>query len=272
MGEDKVRAVEIRTSELMGLEAQFQGASNVLAQADAQLEARREKVSKAEERVNGSKATEKELEKRQKARAKDVQVHQNELKHYASLEEGIVPLIEGTCPMKDQKKACEKFTKELQKLDPEPALLAALPMVLGAKPEERKHFDLVVLDGVKAVIKKTMEAVQSKLDAAKEALEATKQEADAHVAASGKLCSDLDDEMRELQQAEELRKDRAAAVASLKTQAEGCRDALAASTRSSEASKAIRENFAEVQEALQSLVSAANSLEEVVDVSTDAQN
>jgi len=268
--EDKVRAVEIRTSELMGLEAQLQGASNVLAQADAQLEARRDKVSKAQEKVNGIQAMDKAFKERKKARAKDVQVHENELKHYVSVEEGLQPLVEGTCPTKDQKKACDKFTKEMQKLDPEPALIAALPMVLAAKPEERKSFDFMVLDGVKDVLRKTTEAVQSKLGAAKEAFDTVKQEADAHTAVSVKLYSARDDEIRELQQAEELRKDRAAAIASLKTQAEDCRKLLGVTTKSSEASKAIRQNFAEVQEALESLVSAAYSLEVVINA--DAQN
>lgn len=260
--QDKVRAVEIRTSELMGLEAQLQGASNVLAQADAQLQARRMKVSKAEEKVNGSQVTDKEFEERKKARAKEVQVHENELKHYASVEESLKILVEGTCQTKDQKKVCDKFMKELQKLGPEPALTAALPMVLAAKPEERKSFDHMVLDGVKDLLRKTTEAVQSKLDSAKEAVDKFKHEADAHIAASVKLYSDLDDEKRELKQADELRKDRAEAIASLKTQAENCRKLLGETTKSSEASKATRANFAEVQEALESLASAARSVDQ----------
>jgi len=264
--EDKVRAVEIRTTELMGLEAQLQGASNVLAQADAQLEARRERLSKAEEKVLGTQARDKEFKERQRARAKDVQVHQNELHHYLSVQEGFKHLVDGTCPIKDQKKTMDKFMKELQKLGPEPALVASLTMVLATKPEERKKFDETVIDGVKDILGKTVEAVISKLDAAREAAETLKKEALDHTAASAPIYAEHNDEIRELKQAEELRKDRAAAIASLKTQAEDCRKLLGVSTQSSQASKAIRENFAEVQEALESLVAAAYSLEGVDDI------
>mmetsp|Transcript_73234 Transcript_73234/g.145252 ORF Transcript_73234/g.145252 Transcript_73234/m.145252 type:complete len:395 (-) Transcript_73234:128-1312(-) len=274
--EDKVTAVEIRTSELMGLEAQLQGASNVLSQADAQLEARREKVLKAEEKVKASQASDLDFKLRHKVREKEVQVHQNDLKYYVSVEEGLKTLVDGTCPAKDQKKACDKFMKELQKLSPEPSLISSLPMVLTKKPEERKSFDHMVLGEVKDVLRKAMEAVQSKLDAAQELADHVKQEANSHTAVTVKLSSDLEDENRELQQAEELRKDRAAAIASLKTQADNCRNLLGISTKSSEASKAIRDNFAEVQEALEGLVFAAYSLEEVDattnDVTSDAPN
>jgi len=269
--EDSVRAVEIQTSELMRLEAQLQGASNVLAQADAQLEARKEKQSKAEEQVHGIQAADKEFEERQKARAKHVHVLQNELGFYVAIEEGFEELVGGACPIKDQKKAGDKFMRELQKLGPEPALLAALPMVLASTPEDRKSFDLKVIDGVKDVLRKNMDTIESKLNATKEAADAVKQEACAQSAASAKRYSDLEDEIRELQQAEELRKDRAAELVSLKTQVEDCRRFLGVSTNTCEASKATREKFSEVQDALESLVSAAYSLEEA-DTSASSQN
>jgi len=46
----------------------------------------------------------KEFKERQKASTKDVQVAQNELKNYASAEEGLKPLVEGTCPIEEKKK------------------------------------------------------------------------------------------------------------------------------------------------------------------------
>merc|ERR1711920_248173 len=102
-----------------------------------------------------------------------MQVFQNELKHRASVvEEGLLPLVEGTCPIEVQKKLCDKFMKELKKLGPDSALLVALPMVLEKKPEERKSFDLIVLEGVKDVLDKSMKAFESKLNAAKEAADA----------------------------------------------------------------------------------------------------
>jgi len=269
--EDQVRTVEMKMSELKGLETQLQEALKDLAQADAQLEDRREKQSKAEKQVNGSQVADKEFKERQKARAKDVQLSQNEWKHHASVEGKLKLLVEGACPIEDQRKACDKFMNELQKLGLEPSLRIALPMVLERKPEERTSFDLLVLDGVKDILCKTMEAVESKLNAAKEGNDAVKQEADAHVAASVKLYSDLDNEIREVQLAETLRKDREAVITSLENQAEDCRNLLGASTKSSEANKATREKFLEVQGTLENLVSAASSLEEV-DASSEAQN
>merc|ERR1719223_1416307 len=211
----------MKTCELNGLEAQLQDTFRNLAQTDAQLETLREKQSKAEELVNESQVADKGFKDRQKAGAKEMQLLQNELKKTASVEEGLKPLLDGTGPMEDGKKACDQFMKELEKLGTESALLVALPMVLEKKPEERKSFDLMVLDGVKDVLRKTMEAIELKLKNANEAADGVKQESDAHVAASIKLYSDLDDEIREVQLAEELRKDRAAAIVSLQNQAEG---------------------------------------------------
>jgi len=269
--EDKVRTVEMKMSELKGLETQLQEALKVLVQADAQLEDRREKQLKAEEQVNRSQVADKEFKERQKARAKDVQLSQNEWKHHASVEGELKLLVEGTCPVEDQKKACHKFMNELQKLGPEPSLRITLPMVLERKPEERTSFDLLVLDGVKDILCKTMEAVESKLNAAKEGNDAVKQEADAHVAASVKLYSDLDNEIREVQLAQTFRKQREAVTKLLENQAEDCRNLLGASTTSSEANKATREKLLEVQKAFENLVSNASSLEEV-DASSEAQN
>mmetsp|Transcript_55356 Transcript_55356/g.110010 ORF Transcript_55356/g.110010 Transcript_55356/m.110010 type:complete len:395 (-) Transcript_55356:143-1327(-) len=268
--EDRRRDVKTKTSELSDLEAQLQDAFRLLAQADAQIEVSREKQLKAEQQVNWSQANDKAFKERRRERAKEVQMLHNELKHCAAVEEGLKPLVEGTCPIEDQKKVCDRLMEELQKLGSDAALLVALPMVLDKKPDERKSFDLIVLDGVKDVLRKTMETVESKLSAANEAIDGVNQEADAHTAASIKLYSDLDDEIREVQMAEEVRKDRAAAIKSLENQAEDCRNLLGASAKSSEASKAIREKFSEVQNDLESLMSAASSLEEV-DAMSEAQ-
>jgi len=255
--EDSNKAVEIRVSELMRLEAQLQGASNVLAQEDAQLEARKKKRWKADDEVQRSQAADKELKEREKARAKDVQVLQNESSYYFAIEEGFKQLVEGTCTIDDNTITCDEFMRELQKLGPEAALLAALPTVLASKPEDRTSFDLRVIDGVKDVLRKTMDTVECKLKATKEAADNVKHEAFAHAAASVKLCTDLDNDIRELQLAEELRKDRAADLASLKIQTEDCRKLLGVGMQTSEASKSIRENFSDVQDSLESLVSAA---------------
>jgi len=128
----------------------------------------------------------------------------------------------------------------------------------------------MVLDGAKEVLRKSMEAVESKLNTAKQANDTVKQEADAHIAASAKFYEELDNEIREVQQAEGLRKGRAATIESLEKQADYCRNLLGATTKSSEASKSARKKFSEVQDALESLVSAAYSLEEA-DTSAETQ-
>merc|ERR1719336_488322 len=111
--EGEAKAVEAKMLELNGLEAQLQDAAGSLSQADAQLEVLREKQWKAEEQVNASQLADREFKERQKARAKEAQVIQDELRQYTSTEEGLKSLVEGTCPTEHTEKACEKFMKEL---------------------------------------------------------------------------------------------------------------------------------------------------------------
>lgn len=271
INEDSARAVEMRTSELADLEAQLQRACDRLAQADAQLEARRERRAQAEERVRGARAADKEFKERQQERARDVNELHNELRYSGAVGDAFDQLIGGTCVVKDQKETVDNLMRELQRFGLEPALLAALPLVLTSKSQDRKCFDLKVIDGVKDALRESKDSLQSKLNAAKEAADAVKREADAHAAASVKLNSDLDAEIGEREQAKELRRSRAAETATLKIQAENCRKLLTVRTKASEAGKASREQFSEVQDALESLVSAAYSLEDA-DTSAESQN
>jgi len=168
--------VDSKNKELETLNKQIEATSSDLNQATEGSNIAMQNLSVKEVAVRDAESRAKEEHAKRKANGKEKENLDKEKAKYTAIEDGnLKSLIEGLIAEKEVKKACAKLVKDMEKVGTDEALLASVPHVLTMRPENRKGFDTMVIDSVRADIadrqKKVDEKISVNLQAAAEIAE-----------------------------------------------------------------------------------------------------
>lgn len=135
--------------------------------ADKTTAAARQKRSQQLEVVRAAEREVKAGEAPKKDGARERAMYTKEMDKVIAVRDGnFKALVEGAWPSeKEGKKICDRFTKEMEKFDTEPSLLASAPAVLLKKPEERKPFDEMTIDSLRVILQGRIDGYDSVLQA-----------------------------------------------------------------------------------------------------------
>jgi len=157
------------------------------------------------------------------------------------------------------KKAAEKLCKDLAKLGAEPALLASGPEVLTKSPEERKGFDVPVLDSLKGVLTQQVARVDADIATNEAAAGELGREAAERAEAAQLASSKRDAAARELERAEAGRDEKVSAKSTLEASIGSTRREQEGMAEGAKAAQEEVSQFSEVLEALDFLAKLSSA-------------
>jgi len=176
--------LELQKAQLQQAQDELQEAKAAIEGKEAVLETAKKALKESEQAIAATAGDMRILTKEKDSLDKDQEKYKdlNENSFQVLLEKG----PEAGANEKETKKICDKLMKEITKLSAEPALLASAPAVLLKKAEDRKGFDVHVLESMKSILATRLEEVAGKLEANATATAALEPEANSRKEAGDK--------------------------------------------------------------------------------------
>lgn len=169
------RAADGAVADMELQKAQVQVAVDDVEEARSALEAEASLLDNAAASAAAVKEELRQSEMEQKVQSKELQGMLTEQAKYRGLLEGDMKVLmeEGSNAggsEKQSKKLCSRLLQSIKQLEPDLALLAAVPVALLKVREERQGFDHCVIDAVKVLLEGRLSALAAQLQACEQAV------------------------------------------------------------------------------------------------------